>query len=319
MFRVILVRNGGNGDLPGLSELPLNSTIEAARKSGSFLLDGTQRLNATFSDPNHFGFYIAVVFLVMLGATFSALFFEKPVSRRTAASYVLLTVSTAIAIVGTYSRSSWLLAGTGVLVLAAVLGRSRTRRRVIIAGVVGLIVLGLASPLIASRLSTSEPGNAESTQVHEHTMSIALKLVAKRPGTGVGLGDYGRHADQPALVPLRTRRSSQSPLNLGIPGLLLLLAAIAITAVAAIRAARHAPPADRAILAGFAAAYVGLAVANIVYDVWMDDFQWVLFGAVLALTTQPFLRLRRVRFRGRTESSSDGPSAAMVAPAKAGT
>jgi hypothetical protein len=299
-FRVFSVRYGGSGDLPGLSDLPLDPTIQAARKSGSYLLDGTQRLNATFSDPNHFGFYIATVFLVILGATCRIVFFVKPMPRRTAASYVLLVMSITVAIIGTYSRSSWLLTGAGVIVLGALLGRSVwTRRRMLAATAIGLAVMGLASPLIASRASTSNRGNVVSDQVHERTMSIAVKVVAHHPILGVGLGDYGRHAGQPVLLSSAHSTFLTVASELGILGVSLLLSAIMMTSIGAVRSARRAPPADRAILSGFTAAYVGLTVANILYEVWMDDFQWVLFGLVLALTTQSYVSFRGVSLHRR--------------------
>ncbi len=313
-FRVFSVSRGGTGDLPGLKDLPLDPTIQAARQSGSFLLDGTQRINATFSDPNHFGFYIATVFLMALGVTCCVLFFEKPTSRRTAASYILLVMATVVAIVGTYSRSSWLLAGVGVIVLAALLGRSLwTPQRAIAACAIGLVALGLASPLIVSRLSNTEPGNVESTQVHEHTMRIALRLVANYPITGAGLGDYGRHAGQPPLVSSAHSTFLTVGAELGIIGVTLLLCAITITSIGAIRSARRAPAGDRAILGGFAAAYVGLAVANIIYEVWMDDFQWVLFGLVLAVTTQPCVALLKQRESWRRGAPATAPQQARAA------
>jgi O-Antigen ligase len=312
-FRVFSVRHGGSGDLPVLKDLPLDPAIQAARKSGSYLLDGTQRLNATFSDPNHFGFYIATVFLVSLGATCWILFVKKPVPQRTAASYVLLAISAVVAIIGTYSRSSWLLAGAGVIILGALLGRSVwTRERMIVAGAIGLAVLGLASPLIASRVSTSNRGNVESDQIHERTMSIALKLVAHHPVLGVGLGDYGRHAGQPPLLSSAHSTFLTVTAELGILGVALLLGAIAMTSISAVRSARRAPPGDRAILSGFVAAYVGLAVANILYEVWMDDFQWVLFGLVLALTTQRFVSLRGMSLH-RRRASGHGATPATAA------
>jgi hypothetical protein len=299
-FRVFSVRNGGSGDLPGLNQLPLDPTIRAARQSGSFLLDGTQRLNATFSDPNHFGFYIATVLLVTIGATCCVLLFDKPVVRTTAASFALLVVSTTIAVIGTYSRSSWLLVGVGLIVLLTLLGRSVwTRQRAIAACVIGVAAMGVASPLIISRLGTSERGNSESTQQHEHTMRVALKLTAHHPIVGVGLGDYGRHAGQPALVSSAHSTFLTVAAELGLPGVALLLAAIISTSIAAIRTVQRAPVADRVILAALTAAYIGLAVANMIYEVWMDDFQWVLFGLVLAATTRSSLALTSMPFLKR--------------------
>jgi hypothetical protein len=295
-FRVFSVSGGGSGDLPGLSELPLNLTIEAARQSGSTLLNGTQRLNATFADPNQFGFYIATAFLVLTGALCSVSLFRKPLPWRAATSYLLLVVSTAVAILGTYSRSAWLLAAIGVAVFAALLGRSFwTRQRAIAACIIAVAALGAASPLIVSRLGASEQGNAKSTQVHAHTMNLALKLAARHPVTGVGLGGYGRYADQPPLISSSVSTYLTVAAELGIPGLLLLVAAIAVTAIAAITTTLRSKAAERALLAGLLAAFVGLAGANIIGEVWMNDFQWVLFGSLLAVTSQPRLSLRLIR------------------------
>jgi O-Antigen ligase len=294
-FRVFSVSRGGSGDLPGLTELPLNLTIEAARQSGSFLLDGTQRLNATFADPNQFAYYMATVFLVMTGAVCGALFAKEPIRWTTAASFLLLLVSAAVAVVGTYSRSGWILAAFGVIVLAPLLGRSFwTRRRAVAACVIGVVALGAASPLIASRLGSSERGNVKSTQVHVHTMSIAVKLASRHPLTGVGLGGYGRYADQPPLISSSVSTFLTVAAELGIPGLILLVAAIAVTSVAAVRSVLRSAPPDRWVLAGFVAAFVALAAANIIGEVWMNDFQWILFGSLLALTAQPHIALRYV-------------------------
>jgi hypothetical protein len=309
-FRVFSVDGGGSGDLPGLTELPLNLTIEAARQSGSFLLDGTQRLNATFADPNQFGFYIATTFLVLAGALCAYLFLEKPIRWRAVSSYLLLLGSAAVAVAGTYSRSAWILAGFGAVVLVWLLGRPFwSRRRAAVAGVAAVVAIGLASPLIASRLGSSERGNAKSTQVHEHTMSIAVKLAARHPLTGVGLGGYGRYADQPPLISSSVSTFLTVAAELGIPGLLLLLGAIVVTSFAAIRSVLRSRPAERALLAGLTAAFVALAAANTLGEVWMDDFQWTLFGLLLAVTAQPLLAIDRLPFTNRPviNGHSDAP------------
>jgi O-Antigen ligase len=309
VFRVISVSQGGTGDLPGLTELPLNLTIEAARQSGSFLLDGTQRLNATFSDPNLFGFYIAATFCVMVGAACSALFLEQPVRWRAAASYVLLALATAVAVVGTYSRSAWVLAAIGVAVFAALLGRSFwTRKRIIATCLVGVVAIGLASPLIVARVGSSEPGNLKSTQVHETAIRTAIKLVSRHPFIGVGLADYGRYVGEPPIISSAVSTYFTVAAELGIPGLMLLLATILVAGIAAVRSVRASPPQDRLLLAGLVAGFVGLAAANVIYEAWMNDFQWALFGLLLALTAQPRIAIRLVPLRRRREVAR--PSAA---------
>jgi hypothetical protein len=314
-YRVFSVHQGGSGDLPGLNELSLNPAIEAARQSGSFLLDGTQRLSGTFSDPNHFGFYIATVLLVICGVLCSILFSEQRIAWKGLVSCALLAMSTALAVVGSYSRSTWVMAAVGLIVLVLALGGALwTRRRAMIAGVISLAVLGLASPLIATRLSSSERGNAVSTKEHEHTMSIALKLAAHHPFNGVGLGGYGRYAGEPPIISSAHSTFLTVAAELGIPGVTLLLGAIIMAALGAIGSTRGAPMAERTVLAGFAAAYIGLAVGNIFYEVWMDDFQWVLFGLVLAVTRQPSVALLKARVsqqHGALVSASEQAGAAL--------
>jgi hypothetical protein len=293
-YRVFSVDSGGSGDLPGLSELPVNLTIEAGRQTGSVLLNGTQRLNATFADPNQFGFYIATVFLIVAGATCARLATDRPVCWRTASSFLSLMLATGLAAVGTYSRSTWLLAAAGAIALAALLGRGFwTRRRAIVVGVAATIAFGLASPLIASRLNGSEGGNVKSTQVHEHTMRIALKLIAHHPLTGVGLGGYGHYANQPPIISSSVSTFLTVGAELGILGMVLLIAAILITTAGGVRSVVKSTAAERAVLAGFVAAFIGLALANVIGEVWMNDFQWVLFGSLIAVTKQPGILLGR--------------------------
>lgn len=318
-FRVFSVSSGGTGDLPGLTELPVNLTIEAARQSGSSLLNGTQRLTGTFSDPNQFGFYVSTTFLVLAGTACSVLFVDRSISRKAATSYALLAVATAIAIVGTYSRSAWVLAVVGVGVFGVLLGRSFwTRRRVIGVGLVGVLALGLASPFIASRLGSSEPGNVKSTQVHEHTMQIALKLVVHHPFVGVGLGGYGHYADQPALISSSVSTFLTVAAELGIPGLLLLVTAIVMTVVGGVRSLSGSSATERVVLAGFVAAFGALAAANTIGEVWMNDFQWVLFGSLLALTSQSQATLRPAwLLRRHSAAGDDAPKSTKQAPVAA--
>jgi len=119
--------------------------------------------------------------------------------------------------------------------------------------------------------------------------------VAHHPFSGVGLGGYGHYANEPSIISSAHSTFLTVAAELGIVGVALLLGAISVTLIAAVRSTRRASGGNRAILGGFTAAYAGLAVANIIYEVWMDDFQWVLFGLVLALTTQPYVALLKGR------------------------
>jgi hypothetical protein len=303
-YRVFSVRSGGSGDLPGLTELPLNLSIEAARQSGSTLLNGTQRLSGTFADPNQFGFYIGTAFVVMAGASCAAILEGRAVARKSLASYLLLSASTALAILGTYSRSTWLLAAVGAVVLVVLLGREFwTRRRRLVIGGMAVALIAPATPLIVSRLNSSEGGNAKSTEVHVHTMRLAWHLLVRHPVTGVGLGGYGRYAGQPPLISSSVSTFLTVGAELGVLGLGLLIGAIATTGIAGAWSVVRAADSDRPLLAGFVAAFIALAIANSVGEVWMNDFQWVLFGSLVALTSQPMLSVRRQSSPRVTEQS----------------
>jgi O-antigen ligase len=140
-------------------------------------------------------------------------------------------------------------------------------------------------------------------------MSIAVKLATRHPLTGVGLAGYGRYADQPPLISSSVSTFLTVAAELGVPGLLLLVAAIGVTSVAGVRSVLRSPLADRGALAGFVAAYVALAAGNTIGEVWMNDFQWALFGLLLAVTTQPHIVLGDVRLLKRRATDGNSPNA----------
>jgi O-antigen ligase len=117
-------------------------------------------------------------------------------------------------------------------------------------------------------------------------MHIALDLLSRHPVTGVGLGGYGRYADEPPLISSSVSTFLTVGAETGVLGLALLLAAILTTTVAGARSVFSSSSTERAMLGGLVAAFVALAAANAVGEVWMNDFQWTLFGVVLAVTRQ---------------------------------
>jgi hypothetical protein len=287
-WRVFSISGGGSGDLPGLSVLPVDPTIQAARLGGSFLLNGVVRMQATFADPNHYGFYIGTVLAVALAAAAATWIAKAEPNRRAVLSYGLVAAAAGAAVLASYSRSAWLLAFVGVVVGVVLAGRSIwTRRRAITTGIGAVVALAVVSPLLLSRIFGRAEGALASNQAHASTAHIAYKLFVAHPLLGVGLGDYGRHAGQPPLVSSAHSTFLTVAAELGAPGVALLAGAIVFASACGIRSARRAVAGDRLVQAGFVAAFIGLAVANALYEVWMDDFQWVLFGTLLALTDQP--------------------------------
>ena len=302
-WRIFEYHITGSANLPGLSILPVNQAILAARESGSFLIDGTQRMQGTFSDPNNFGFFVATVLIIAVALTVS----ELVASRRMQALWAgLIAVLCAVGVIGSYSRSAWLLDAVGVGALMLLIGRSIwTPRRVVAAVVVVLVVASAVSPVVASRVNPSNRGTQVSDQVHEHTMRIALNLLQAHPLIGVGIGSYGSKAGQPTLASNAHSTLLTVGAEEGLPGFLLLLGVMVLTSYGGVRALSRLGLSERIAVAGLPAAYLALALANMLYDIWTDDFQWMLFALVLAVSPTllterqwlPRLSLARVKPR----------------------
>lgn len=283
VFRVFSVRSHGSGDLPGLDLLPVDPAIRAARDSGSFLVDGVQRMQGTFSDPNHFGFFVATAAVIALGLLGASMRSWSQGDKLRTISTGAMALACVVGVVGSYSRSAWLLTIVGVLVLFALIGRSvwTPRRALISAGCV-TILASLLAPAVVSRINPRDRGTQMSNTQHAQTMRRALELAKDRPLTGVGLGSYGAHAGQPRLVSSAHSTVLTVAAELGLPGVLLLIVAMSVTAYGSVHSVFRRPAFARPVGAGLAAAFIGLATANFFYEVWMDDFQWVLFGLVIA-------------------------------------
>jgi O-antigen ligase len=159
-------------------------------------------------------------------------------------------------------------------------------------GVLAVIAVVLL-PIVISRINPANAASRTSDQIHEQTAKLALNLLRAHPLTGVGLGAYGGYAHEPHLVSSAHSTFLTTAAELGVPGVLALLAAMGTTAFFAIRFVRrrHDSP-DHLLIGGTAAAFVAIALANLVYEVWTDDFQWVFFGIVVGLTSQPAVGLK---------------------------
>lgn len=304
VFRIFSVRRRGSGDLPGLDLLPLDPAIRAARNTGSFLVGGAQRMQGTFSDPNHFGFFLATALIIALGLLGASMRSWAQGDKHRTVSTGTMALACVVGVVGSYSRSAWLLTFVGVLVLFALIGRSvwTPRRALISAGCV-IIVASLLAPAVVSRVNPQNPGTRASNTQHAQTMRRALELAEDHPLTGVGLGSYGEHAGQPRLVSSAHSTVLTVAAELGLPGVLLLIAAVSVTAYGSIHSVLKRPAFARPIGAGLAAAFIGLVTANVFYEVWMDDFQWVLFGLVIAA-----LKPVRIPERRRVPAVSTRPA-----------
>jgi hypothetical protein len=289
---------GGDGSLPGLHLFAIDDRLVALREI-KVLANGVERLQGTFSDPNHFAFYVAVVVIIGAGLLMAEVSVRRHAPTVTALGLFLGAAVTAL--VGTYSRSGWLvlLCGLGLLcALAGLKRRTWVRGAAVVMAVVTLTSV-VAGAAIIDRVAFGDPVNTPSNAEHERTMRVALDLLVERPLTGVGLGSYGVHAGEAPLVSGAHSAPLTFAAELGVPGLLGLLIVIGTTVgLGVARVLRTGNFERRAVIASVVAAYCGTAVASMLYDVWLDDFQWCLFGVLLAMARAPapaFAPMPRVR------------------------
>jgi putative inorganic carbon (HCO3(-)) transporter len=147
-----------------------------------FSSGGFDRYQGTFSQPNPFAIYLTM--LIVMGA---ALFPHLSTRKRLAMAPLL--VCSVISLYFTYTRSAWIAAVVGLLVVAYV-GRRRLMLGVMLGGMLLSVV---AVPTIASRFadlgSATNPSGAASNSLtwRFNYWGEVLPLASKDPITGIGL------------------------------------------------------------------------------------------------------------------------------------
>jgi O-antigen ligase len=252
------------------------------------VFEATPRVRGTFGDPSHFGTYLLIVGAAALASGVAAF--------RRGATWVAiglgaLLVCILAAIFGTYSRSAWLgfVGAIAILTLSLwhrlVTDPAGTRRAAVLPLVVACSFIALTAPFASAinvRLDPSSAGNVVSNSVHERTMTVALDDLIGYPLTGIGIADLGPQLEQA----VRSSGAHSSYLTvaaeLGAPGLLLLLLGLALTLRMLQQRMGASTDPDRLVLRGLAAGYIGFAIANLSYDLWWDDFHWLVLGLIIA-------------------------------------
>ena len=279
---------GGHGALPLLDHLPAAPGLEVTRQAlAAFGPIGT-RAKGTFGDPNHFGIYL--LFVISLAAAL-ALRAGFRGDRRRQVSFGALTVAAVATLVATFSRSAWMGAAVvGVIMIVGLVDAWRVgplrRPRTSVAVFLAVAAVGLfaaVAPSVAERIAPGSRINALSDQTHGHTVRFAFDQFVAHPLLGIGPGGIGIRLHQGS----RTSGAHSSYLTfaaeLGVPGLFVLLLAAAFTVRLLItlwRSLRGTPNGMLAVALG--AAYAGYLAGNVTYDVWLDDFHWLVLGSVAA-------------------------------------
>jgi O-antigen ligase len=291
IWQALAPRLGASGALPLLSHLPVASGLQVTRQALASFGPIGARSKGTFGDPNHFGIYL--VFTTCLAFALMVLAGSRE-NRRAQVSFGAMAAASAATLVATFSRSAWIAAVIGAVVVAmGLIDAWRTGllrpppRRVAVFAAIGAVALSVGViPSVAERVAPSSEINVISDRTHASTMRFAYDQFIAHPVLGIGPGGIGAKLSQ------RTRTSGAHSTyltvaaELGIVGLVALLMAAATTLLYLARAYRsmHGTSMVMPVIA-LAGAYIGFLGANVTYDVWWDDFHWLMLGAVAVLAT----------------------------------
>lgn len=259
-------------------------------------LTATFRANGLFNDPNIFGGYLAVMFPVLASLALGP--WAQKSRARLAGIWTVLAL-TSVALLLSLSRSGMLAAAGGAFVLI-LLRPDWLRAARLWTGLAALVATAIAVAamagtqvlLIFTRLAESFASHDLSARAHESALIFGLKLFAQFPITGVGLSNFGAHyirQVEPGASAMMAHNAFVGWLaETGIVGGVAMAALLVAVVKPPLRAwkqpnLRSLDPEMHALLSGFLAAFVALAVTNFFYDFWLRTFVWVIFGFAVAI------------------------------------
>lgn len=246
------------------------------------------RVNSLFWDPNVYGRYLAIAITAAAGA----LVWSR--SRRDAIALCLVAAVLWLALMTTFSQSSFIALLAGLAVLIAL----RWSLRLVLAGLAALLVGGLLFGAFAGGLVKLDLGALnKQTSGRANLVEGGIELFGNRPALGYGSGSFSRaFKDEIAGPDAPVTESHTEPITVaaeqGLVGLALYVALV-VSALAALAAGfrsimpglgaafdtsgtNRGPPAARAIVL---AAFVALLVHTITYaDFLNDPVTWVLMA-----------------------------------------
>ena len=278
-------RVGAEATLPLVSELAVAEGLEVSTAPPAVVDGLSARTKGTFGDPNHYGTFLMVSLVTGLALTGTAV---RDKDRLRAATGGAACFAIALSLISTYSRTAWL-ATVGAVLLLSVLVRPRLRplvqsRRSQVALVLTCLAgIGVAVPVLPNlreRIDPSATVNQGTNEAHEGTARAALDAFAESPVWGTGPGALGAELAQGKRTSGAHSTYLTAAAELGTLGLVAVLVAawLVLSNLMKFRRGRGRVT-TRAIGAAFAAAYAGFLLANLTYDLWYDDFHWLLAGA----------------------------------------
>ncbi len=237
------------------------------------------RTPSTLGGPNQFGAFLILPLCLSVAMMI----------KRWRWWQVPLTLTLIGGIAASYSRSAWLGAAIGVLVILLALIKSK---RALLATVIALVVLGTTGAFLSFNTiknsdlsfyvlheSTVAEFSSNSTAQHGTALSAALASVAKHPW-GLGLGSAGPASFHGGVADIPENYYLQLALETGIAGLLAFLCIIVILGWQLLKDRRQS-----VIALALFGTLVGLSIENLFLHGWADSSTafvfWILAGTYL--------------------------------------
>jgi len=244
------------------------------------------RVNSVFYDPSIYGRFLVVGILACLVVV---LFVRGPLAW-TALAVAFLTW---LGLVPSFSQSSFVALGAGVVVALAVAWRRRAVLPLLVA-VAALVAVTAGVPQLRHRI-VGKSGLSSATGGRSKLVSNGLKLVEHHPVLGVGAGgfklSYAAITGLPGKEP-KAAASHDTPITVaaetGIPGLALLAWLVGAGLVLAFARNPAADATGRARVA-LGLALVAIVVHSLFYDALLED---PLFWGLLALAAVAWREVR---------------------------
>jgi hypothetical protein len=246
------------------------------------------RVNSVFWDPSIYGRYLAVAIL----ATLTGILLGG-VSRWKLVGLFAVVVTTWCGLFLSYSQSSYVALGSGVVVAAAVVWGRRA--------VVGLIALGalvavasLGFPSVRHELVGHGRSGANSiTSGRANLVSQGIRIALHHPIDGVGVGGFKRaYAKRTGLKGADPKKAAShtTPVTVaaeeGVPGLALLLWLVLASLAATLLGLGRGFTSRVSLGAGLV--LVAIAVHSLFYNAFFEDpMTWAVFGLVGVVARVP--------------------------------
>ena len=236
------------------------------------------RVNSVFYDPSIYGRFLVVGILASLVVV---LFGPKPAAW----AGLVAAVVTWVGLVPSFSQSSFVALGVGIVVALTVLWRRRAVLPLAVAAA-ALVAVTLGVPQARHRV-LGKSGLSHATGGRSKLVSKGIRLAVDHPVFGVGTGGfihaYARETHLKGKNP-KAAASHATPVTvaaeMGVPGLALFAWLIATVLIVPFRRNQVATATGRARLA-FGLALIAIVVHSLFYNALFED---PLFWALIALS-----------------------------------